>query len=319
MNTTVKNVLCSLLFLAILAGLLSGVSLIFRPKNNTKEAGIFDSTANGILSEPENSIDVLVLGDSETYNAFIPLKMWKDYGFTTYICGTSSQRIYYTYEFLQKAFKTQSPKVVVLETDTVFRQFGYAHVIANKAEECFSVLRYHDRWKTLSLNDLTMDASYDSIMESRGYVYNNGVAPADDSEYMKPTNEKEMVPTKCRSYVKKIQKFCEDRGAKLVLVSTPSTLNWNYKRHNAMVGFAAAWGLDYIDMNVLRDEIPIDWQTETADRGDHVNYSGALKVTAYLGKYINDLGIFEDKRQLEEYDSWNTAVSNFESSTGETL
>ena len=72
MNTTVKNVLCSLLFLAILAGLLSGVSLIFRPKNNTKEAGIFDSTANGILSEPENSIAVLVLGDSETYNAFIP-------------------------------------------------------------------------------------------------------------------------------------------------------------------------------------------------------------------------------------------------------
>ena len=53
-----------LAFLAGLGMLLAGLSLYFLPKDNTPEAGIQNVRACGVLGEPENTLDYLVLGDS---------------------------------------------------------------------------------------------------------------------------------------------------------------------------------------------------------------------------------------------------------------
>ena len=63
-------------------------------------------------------------------------------------------------------------------------------------------------------------------------------------------------------------------------------------------------GVTYIDLNYMQEEVPIDWMTDTFDGGDHLNYDGAKKVSAYLGKYLNETGLFEDKRNNPEYDYW---------------
>ena len=61
-----KNFLCSLLFLAILMGLLAGGSRIVEPKNNEKASGMRNAQATGFLTERENSLDYILIGDSET-------------------------------------------------------------------------------------------------------------------------------------------------------------------------------------------------------------------------------------------------------------
>ena len=75
----------------------------------------------GIQKEQKDSIDMLVLGDSESMTSISPMELWKSTGITSYICGQSGQRISESYYMLKHALDYQSPQVVLLETNMLFR------------------------------------------------------------------------------------------------------------------------------------------------------------------------------------------------------
>lgn len=296
-------------FILIVAIILFGISPVFMPKTNKD---LRDKSANGILAEPANSIDVIIVGDSESYSTFIPLQIWNDYGITSYVCGTPKQTLAYSTDFLTKAFETQKPKLVVLETNSIFRRFSIGSAVLLRADKWFSIYRYHDRWKKLSFTDLTSsEVSRDYIENDKGFRLEDGISPVSDKDYMKPSNDKAKIKAKNKSYVKNMMKLCEEHGAEFMLVSTPSVKNWNYERHNSVAALSEELGVEYIDMNLLRDEIPVDWSSDTRDAGDHLNYMGAKKATTYFGKYLASKDVFTDHRNDSRYSDWNAAYSNF--------
>ena len=61
---------------------LYGASRVFEPKNNGGVGGLnaAHQAAEAFLGEPENSLDALFIGDSETYSALSPVEIWKDTG-----------------------------------------------------------------------------------------------------------------------------------------------------------------------------------------------------------------------------------------------
>ena len=61
MKKIIKRIVSCVLFVAILLGLLQVSSLIFQPKSNDKAAGIHYPRANGIFSEPKDSIDTVFI------------------------------------------------------------------------------------------------------------------------------------------------------------------------------------------------------------------------------------------------------------------
>lgn len=307
-----KNILTTILFIGILIALLWILSVIFQPRNNTSAEGIQDEQANGILAEPENTIDAVILGDSETYCGYIPLELWRTYGITTYVCGTTQQKMYYTCDFLRKTFETQRPKVVFLETNAFFRDYGYAQIITNTLEDKLPIFRYHDRWKTIQTQDLIDDVEYTNIERDKGYHYYAKADPADTNGYMQENSGKISIPKKNLRYIREIQKYCEENDARLVLISTPSTKNWNYKKHNSVEELAKELGVEYIDLNLQSDQVAIDWNTDSRDKGDHLNYNGAMKVTDYVGKYLKETELFEDKRENPDYADWNTQLEAFD-------
>ena len=311
MRDAIKNATISILFATILVGLLSFFSLLLSPKNNNNEGGIIDPAANGILSEPENTIDVLIVGDSESFSAFIPLQIWEQHGITSYCCGTSAQLLSYSEQFVHKTFRNQTPKIVVLETNAIFRKISFDKALENKMGSYFSIFTYHNRWKTLSKNDLNLSINYTCIDNTKGYNFSVVTAEANTSKYMEKSKEFEPIPSRNRRYVERIKSYCENNGAKLFLVSTPSTVNWNAKKHNSIARLSKEIDAEYIDMNMMQKEIPIDWKTDTRDSGDHLNYFGAKKATAYLGKYLEDSGIFDDHRKDKNYSNWNEALKSF--------
>ena len=71
-------------------------------------------------------------------------------------------------------------------------------------------------------------------------------------------------------------------------------------------------GIDFIDMNLLTEEIPIDWNHDTRDKGDHLNYKGACKVTTYLASYLNNTGLFTSHKEDPEFSDWVEDYKLFE-------
>lgn len=137
MKKIIKRIVSCVLFVAILLGLLQVSSLVFQPKSNDKASGIHYPRANGIFSEPKDSIDTVFIGDSEVYHSFIPLNIWRDYGITSYDVSSPSQKLVYSMEFLKKTFENQSPKIVFLETNAIFRKSYLEDEITYKAEQIF--------------------------------------------------------------------------------------------------------------------------------------------------------------------------------------
>lgn len=312
MKTPIKTMVRCAAFLSGLAVLLLLTSKIIVPKNNAKENGILDPSANGILGEPEQTIDVLFLGDSECYSAFIPLRLWEKHGITSYNCGTALQNLYYTEEFLEKAFQKQSPKVVVLETNAIFRDFSVGASAVHKFNQWFPVFQYHDRWKHLKPGEINLtDAAYTHKENAKGYVRYNEVSPAKPGDYMAPTQETEPVSVRNYAYVKDFRDYCNKHGARLILVSTPSTVNWNMKRHNGIRKLADELQVDYYDLNGSTAPVQIDWSKDTRDKGDHMNHTGACKVTDWLGDYLIRTKLVGSRKDDERCKGWDAALDRF--------
>jgi len=111
---------------------------------------------------------------------------------------------------------------------------------------------------------------------------------------------------------KAIAAFCRERGARLVLFSSPSPVNWSWIRHNSVEALAQRLEIPYLDTNLMPEQIPINWQQDTRDHGDHLNHAGAEKVSVYLGQYLAETGLFSDKRTQETYALWNEALADFQ-------
>jgi hypothetical protein len=158
-----KQILRTVLFFLIFLLLFAFFTHLLVPKNNSPEAGIHDDWAKGFLAEPENTIDVLILGDSEVYSCVSPLVIWQEQGITSYSCGTSDQKLYQTESYLQRFFETQKPQIVLLETNILYRDYSTTSIIPHLFEEAFPLVRYHDRWKQLPGSDLTLGVDEDTM------------------------------------------------------------------------------------------------------------------------------------------------------------
>lgn len=307
---SIKNYIKIVLFLSSLFLIITLLSYLFIPKNNLKEFGMIEVAANGILGEEDDTIDVVVIGDSLTYTAFSPMQMYSEYGFTSYICGTSAQRLYDSYAFFTTAIKKQKPKVVILETNALFRDYTFTNTIISSMKKSFPYLNYHNRWKNISINDLTEDVNYTYTDNKKGYKLIKESRSSKYKDYMKYTSEVKPIPKKNINYVKKIKEKCDKEGINFLLVSSNTQKNMNYKKHNSINDLSISLDIPYLDMN-LEDSINIDWTTDTKDKGDHLNYLGAKKASSFLGNYlVNNYKLTSHKGQAK-YINWDTEVEKY--------
>lgn len=304
-----KRVILFLLVFAVLLWACSaGIQIIVRNVSGSVSgrSRVFAS----VSAEKKNTIDVLVAGDSESYTSVSPMDLWDRTGIAAYDCGQPGQRIQETYYILKTAFRTQSPKLVLFETNTMFRDPGFLKNVQLSLTEPlayhFPVIKYHNAWKALFDGPGGPKKSYKGF-EIRDKV----VSYEGDEEYMKETKDKAQIPEVVRIYMEKIKRLCEKNGADLLLVSAPSPKNYNYKKHNSLEEYARENNLPYVDLNMKFRDIGIDWKLDSYDRGDHLNISGARKVTAYIGQYLADNYDLPDRRNDDGWREWDDLAKEY--------
>lgn len=301
----IKKILGSVVFLTGLVVIFLVLSVIVEPQYEIYNIIEVEKKLAALEKEDSNSIDVIIVGDSETYSAYIPLQIWEEQGITSYVCGTNAQRLCDTYSILKSGFETQSPKLVVLEANCLFRYAGMNQQsepsALDEAGKLFPILQYHNKWKQAwTLVDTSEQRKQELESDRKGFKLRTDSVPYTGGEWMNETDKRKKFGDEVEDYLERIQELCFENNAELVLVSTPSPKNWNYAKHNTVNDWALKNDVNYLDMNLTHEEIQIDWANDTRDGGDHLNYEGAQKLSTYFGNYLKEIFELTDHREDEK-------------------
>ncbi len=340
MKKRLKILLPCIAILLLLATALVLLGRLVEPKYLTeqKEGGLVRD-----YYKETSSHDVLFVGDCEVYENFTPATLYRDYGITSYIRGSAQQLVWQSYYLLEEMLKTETPKVVVY--NVLALKYGepqneaynrmtldgmknsltkWRAVLASMTdEESFAsyvlpLLRFHDRFGQLKGEDLT--AIFDRPTVSyKGYLMQTGVeGGVSDREGIPLTDY--TLPERSMEYLEKMRLTCEEHGVELILIKSP-TNHWKYYWYDEwdeqVKDYAASHGLTYYNFIPLCEEIGIDWNTDTYDKGAHLNVYGAEKLTVYFGKLLQETHNFDDRREDETIKTeWNALVDAYQAAKG---
>ena len=318
------NLIKMIAFVMVFVVILGVLGVAFTPKRSDPGSGITNSNARGFYGEPKNSIDVLILGDSNAYSACSPMYIWNRFGIPTYVAAEGFQNVTGASNLLDEVLSCQKPKLVVFDVNMLWTGKTNLKKIENNlknlAYKYMPLAQYHNRWKSMDVQDMFGSKDYTYRSASRGQYLSMDVKPFTGESKMTQTKDVEDIPEISKVLLEKLIAKCEDKGIKIMFMETPTAKSWNYARHNAMVKYAKEKKIDFVDMNTLEGEYAIDWSTDTRDGGRHLNCEGAEKVSAYLGKYISENYSFKDKRHSEKYADWsNDYLDYVKYMSGETV
>lgn len=281
------------------------------------------------LSEEEN-FDILIIGSSHVFRGIDPSVLDEGLGTNSYNLATSAQVISQSYYTLVEALKYTVPEVVLLDSYFInaaeivekreyfaFEQLAAMPMSMNKINymtdlfppkeyinALFPAIREHDNWEDEKILEKNM--TYLKTGENphswlnRGYVagYSN-LTEENIKEYeaMKATRMDYVVREEAYPYIEDIAKLCEEEDIRLILVNTPlpkvvqEKINDEYQYEQTKL-VTDQLNLEYIDFNVLYDEVGFDNShfLEEANPmfNHHVNNSGAAVISEYLVEVLKD-------------------------------
>ncbi len=322
---TVKRAVGVVLFLLILALLVSALTQILRDKN---EANI----VYPFYDEPKDSLDVVFVGSSFTMCGMYPMELYDQFGIASYNYASSALVFPQAYYQTVEALKYQSPKVLVIDAsgavyaDDKVGSKEYVHVQldnmkwsmnklraiqdliedpSDRLEYYFPLLKFHTRWKNVTEED------YKPITgPSKGAFVSDAIL-ADPTVYPTvPAEEKAALSRTAETYLRRILDTCREEGVTVLLVNYPTLSNEDDQRkYNAVADIAGEYGVEYLNLLHGFEELGLDPYTDFRDQY-HLNRSGALKVTAALGAYLKERYDLPDRREDPDYaPRWNDALS----------
>lgn len=299
---------------------------ILRPTNTDISINSIDTFHN----LPENSLEVICFGSSHAQHAINTMELYKEYGIGAYNNGNSWQKFNTSLFFLEDAFRTQKPKVVLMETfkiddykidmnvdgevyyttamdESEAKKKYLKRVFGNNKERYLSYYlpfcAFHDNWVSIEESSFYTDMSYcHDFVKTMGYF-------GDDSakETIVPDlatfTERDLWPESVE-FLDQMVNACNENGTKLVFFVAPWGGEFAYS--DAMSKYAEDNGCEFVNLYEYLDEMGIDGNTDFIDPA-HLNDRGSIKVSDFMGRYLVDNYDLTDFRTIDN-NLWEQAL-----------
>lgn len=304
MVKTVQRVLSVVVTLAIIVVGIAFLGHLVRPVNTDIAIDAIDTFHN----MPDNSFEVIGYGSSHMWRGMNPIELYNQYGIGAYNYGCNWQKLNTTLLFLKDSLRTQSPKVVLIETylvddykndqnvdgeiyyTTAIDEFDgkreyLKQALGNDKERYLAyympLCAFHDNWIDISKKSFEAAVNND-FYKTMGFVSSEKVTPVVIPE--KNTFNQNSLSDESIAILDEIVEICDEANIDIIFYTTPWQGDYNYSK--AMEEYV----LDknncvYIDLYEKIEEIGLDGTTDFSDEG-HLNTSGSNKVADYLGEYL---------------------------------
>lgn len=301
---TIQRIICVVITLVIIGIGIGYLGHLVRPVNTDIAIDAIDTFHN----MPDNSFEVIGYGSSHMWRGMNPIELYNQYGIGAYNYGCNWQKLNTTLLFLKDSLRTQSPKVVLIETylvddykndqnvdgeiyyTTAIDEFDgkreyLKQALGNDKERYLAyympLCAFHDNWIDISKKSFEAAVNND-FYKTMGFVSSEKVTPVVIPE--KNTFNQNSLSDESIAILDEIVEICDEANIDIIFYTTPWQGDYNYSK--AMEEYV----LDknncvYIDLYEKIEEIGLDGTTDFSDEG-HLNTSGSNKVADYLGEYL---------------------------------
>lgn len=264
---------------------------------------------------PENSVDVMIYGSSHAWKGFDAREFTDRYGISAYNYGCLWQHMNTTRLFVKHSFKTQTPKIILIETyipevledENMNGEIYYTRYLPDSQEkkeyldQCFAgdwgryasyympLIAFHESWEEIDRkNYVPLDGDIDTFYYARGSSQSDEVEPVDIPDYTQ--FEQWELPENSIGVLDDIVGTCRSKNIQVIFYTVPSGIEYHYS--DAFKKYAEERGCVYLNLYENMDEYQLDPETDFQDKG-HLNSSGAKKIADYMGQYIQENYEFE--------------------------
>jgi len=334
----IKTAVKAAAFLLILFVLFLFFTYMFRHSEGTDRWNILE-----YYDQPEDSLDVVVVGASSVLYYWDPMRAWDRHGFTSHNYGVTSMDAACYLPAIKDALEKQNPDVLVVETRKFTRGYekGKVKIGARKLLDAMDwdisrleAVRHYCKASGISFKDsipLYLDlmyyhynhgalASYKSWKwadnrsgndVSRGWIYKGYEPRVRHISYEDPTenltNEAKKLNEDTQKLYEEIIAYCREKQVELLFVATPVVITQSESEgFNALAALAKKHDVPYLDVNRFYKEIGFDFARDFQDK-HHTNLIGAGKFTDFLSDYLVSHYGLKDRRQNDDPVSaaWN--------------
>lgn len=335
---TRKDILRTLAFVLALVAALWVISVPFTVDTPTSKRIV-----QGTLSQRENSLQAVYIGNSGVYRFWQPAVAWDSDGIAVMNLATASMPGVATQYLMEETLKTQDVDMFIVDlrayTDSELNEANLHNIIDflpldftrlrlvtrlclyqrywpyEALEYYFPVLRFHARWSELEADDLR-PADEDT---TKGSYYTDSFLNNVQTEQTRfAVSEERTEPQKraLRAF-EQLMDWCEENDVTVLFVAAPLLEHTNQKeRLNWFADMARERGFGVVNFNeqAVYDEVGLeldDFMDNT-----HTNVFGSIKFTHYLADYLVENYGLTDLRGTEGYEDWDAAAADYRDKIG---
>ena len=328
----------AVVFFAIFLAIFIRLSYILRPYTGNASR----KNLCGFYAEENNSLDVVFIGSSSVFAFWIPFQFWNEYGAASYNFAAAQFPVQLTRPCIEEIRKTQNPDLFVIDVrpfayaeatfgtdsqipnmynDAAFRnvadnmKYSWNRQMAidqglpkeyDRLPYVIDFIKYHTEWDHLADMEAISYIWNSKKNKWKGYYTVNRIQSQEITDYSGETSRKPLSEN-LDSVLSDLLEYCKKNELEvLFLVNAYNQVSSQKATYNYIEDRIASYGYCFLDANDKMDEIGLDPRTDFYDRY-HVNYLGAEKYTAYVGKYIMDHYQLPDHREDAAYREWEEA------------